>query len=231
MESNNILQSKFFQLGNSPLSVEKLEWYCRYWWVIQPEFTLGLNQLLSKTSEKILMSLTLGTYSEEREEFWKQIFKWQAPAIIDEMGFGRDPYGLMHHDLFIEQVVATTRLTKTSLIASQIRTEINSALADQIRQSFNSVETGLCMMYVVETMAPDLFRVQKQIFLAAGAHIENLKHSSLHESLEQSHADEAEKYILALKKVVSGGWARMYINKYSDLWFKFLEEVYENLAA
>lgn len=229
MKQNKILSSRFFILGNESLPKERLELYCKIWWHIQPEFTLGLVILLGKVAEKIRDEITVGNL--EAEELWKKIFKWQAPAIVDEMGLGRDPYGLMHHDLFIDQVCATTELSRKELLTQPFRTETNIVLADEIRKSFSSVVSGLCMMYVVETIAPQLFATQKKIFLSAGAELVKLRHSSLHENLEQSHADEAQEYLIFLRQISSEEEINALIDNYSLLWKNFFDEVYEKLMA
>ncbi len=226
-----IFESKFFQLGDKKLTIEQLEWYCRYWWVIQPEFTLGLIALLGKLGEKVLDKVIAGDLKSER--LWKGILLKQAPAIIDEMGLGRDPHGMMHHDLFEAQVRATTRLSREELFSNPIKTSINTVLAKKIRESFKSVDSGLAMMHIVETISPELFKVQKKIFLAAGALPLHLHHSILHESLEKEHAKESAVLdntlaYLDMEKEIKID--KSFNKDTAALWRYFLDEIYENLS-
>ncbi len=229
METKKILSSKFFILGEAPIEIKKLEWYCLYWWIIQAPFTLGLNKLLNTISEKILYEVQNGTLETQKQ--WEDIFKSHALAIVDEMGLGRDSHGLMHHNLFAEQVYATTSLTDDDLRKRVIKMKTNVALRDAITQSFSSPLSGICMMYVVEKIAPQLFLTQKKIFLAAGAPIEKLRHSVLHEQLEKNHAEEAEEYLQILKNLFAEKEINRITDEYASLWKSFLDEIFEKLKV
>lgn len=225
-----ILSSKFFTLGNEPLTKKQLQVYCKLWWPIQPEFTLGLVILLGKIAEKIRYDLS--RRDVKSAEVYENIFKWLAPTIIDEMGFGRDPYGLMHHNLFAKQVFDTTGITKRRLVGNPLKVLSNSLLSDEIHRSFsNSIASGICMMFVVETIAPEIFEMQKKIFLAAGAPLEKLQHSSLHENLEKEHANEAEEYNTLLPKIASDATIKNLIDGYGDVWKSFLDDIYQSVIS
>lgn len=231
-----VLESKFFTLGEKPITKQQLEWYCKYWWPIQFEFTLGLVVLLGNLSKKIRFSIINSDF--KKEDLWKSIFQSQAPSIVDEMGLGRDPYGLMHHDLFIEQVCHNTTLTRESLLRNPIKLDSNLELANEIAASMtvsNEIGNSLCMMYLVEMIAPQLFTVQKKIFLAAGSDIQLLRHSMLHESLEKEHASESmaiEDFLslLILNKEVKENSVKENIIIYSKAWKRFLDTAYEHMS-
>lgn len=225
-----ILSSKFFQLGNEPLTLRQLETYCKIWWPIQPEVTLGLLILLGSVAKEIRDHLALENFEVADE--WKQVLRSQSLAIIDEMGLGRDPYGLMHHDLFIEQVCATTSLSREELLGNPIHTEANKGFVTNARDSFSRAHAGLCLMAVIETIAPELFTTQKNIFLAAGAPLEKLKHSNLHEQLEKYHAHESAELKIPVNKIMENqGFVEISTKHHSKIWKNFLDDVYDNVMA
>lgn len=164
--------------------------------------------------------------NSKKAGIYEKIFAWQAPAIIDEMGFGRDPYGMMHHKLFARQVYDTTGITERRLIGNPLKVMSNTLLRDEIQRSFNEVVSGLCMMYTVETIAPELFATQEKIFLAAGAPIEKLLHSSLHKKLEIEHAQEAEEWNTLLTKIASDTEIKTLIQQDGKVWKNFLDDVH-----
>lgn len=233
MNTKELFSSKFFLLGEKTLTPEQLEWYCRYWWLVQYRFTLGLGMLAGKVMERMCDEIEAGNL--DKIELWEDIFKSQAPSIVDEMGFGDDPFGLMHHNLFLEQVCATTTISREDLIQNPIKLPANTALAQRMKESFSSVVSGLCMMYVVEKISPELFPVQRKIFVATGAPTDKLHHSVLHESLEKQHAAAAENFLfdslslLSLKGETSDEEIKFQISTNFDLWKDFLDQVYEEL--
>lgn len=223
---NYVLKSPFFKTHQS-LTQDKLKWYCQRWYPLQPEFTIGLLILIGKISERILPFLRERDF--ESAMIWRDILLYQAPPAIDEMGIGRAKSS-MHDLLFLEQI-ESSGISRDEIVPL-FKFELPLAnLLEEMKHSFRDTDIirALCMMFVAETIAKDLFIVQRNIFLAAGIQSTKLTHSNLHIGLESLHADESAQYMKILDKLGEQKSVEKYIRYHTALWREYLDFIWENI--
>lgn len=219
---NLILQSKFFAV---PTTIEKhkLKRFCELWLPLQAEFTFGIIILTGKLAQELLKSINHKRKNDE--EILRYLIKGQAAAAMDELGIGREK-SLMHDKTFEQQIrdsginfeLLTTELLLLPNEVGNLRNTIHKAFND----SSNTLQ-ALSMMYVVETIAPELFSAQYKVFSNAGIDDKYLTHSKIHVDLEKTHSAETQDIYLYVKELYSEEVVEKYVNEYSILWKNFLD--------
>ena len=171
----------------------QLRAYALVFWPIQVSFIVSLPKLAGVICGEIGRLALDGSHRAEERRL-KAILRFMLPPTIDELGHGRDRYRCMHHDLFAAQVYACTGLSQSALRVGWIRGDANQRLAKAMADSVESIQEGLHMMYVVESLAPRFFVHQEALFLSC-SNPRNVIHSTMHKTTELEHADEAAEFM------------------------------------
>lgn len=222
---NIILKSKFFRVPMS-LTKEQLLLYCQLWWPLQAEFSLGLVALTGDITRKLLVAIREKDF--DAENLLREILAWQSPAAMDELGIGRiksETHDLLFRIQMEKAGIDVSLVEKYDVnIAPHQLVELRNLIAKAFGNPDNIV-VGLCMMYTVETIAPELFALQRLIFLNAGIRDEALVHSNTHVALEGKHAGEAAEFYSALRKYGSAPLIWESMEKFANAWKVYLDRV------
>ncbi len=196
----NFFEHVFFKEEYAHLARSKIELYDALWWTMQSTAAIGLVKYLGTVASEIERLTRENQDTAEVEQLFGQI----AAAIEDEMGRGRDPYGMMHHRLFLKQL---------ELCGLSKPVWFETKLSEAIRDAFVNPDfrVGLTMMYVIETLAQRLFVKQKEIF--SDFPDGSLPYTLLHLTLEVEHANQA----LGYEKLTYPDLVKKYLHYWSEL--------------
>jgi len=219
MDLEQLFASDLFQLNKA--SRDELRTYARVLWPIQVSFIVGLPVLCGELSAAIGKLALQGDQIDEEIRL-KRILRIMFHSTADELGQGRDRYGVTHHDLFASQVNVCTGLTPKLLRESWIRGTANRQLAEVISASMQSVKEGLHMMYVVENLVPRFFVHQERLFLSA-SEPQHVFHSTMHKETEILHAGEAHDFMKNVERDEN------LIREYLQLWRGLCDEIHQHM--
>ncbi|MBW3097941.1 hypothetical protein [Pseudohoeflea coraliihabitans] len=159
--ATDVLASPLF--ARRQATPDQLHQYGLVFWPVQVALVAGLPALVATLCDAIA-EVALSGDNVRQEICLQQALRSILPAANDELGSGHDPLGCMRHDFFAAQLQERSGLDPAHLRENWVRGGANAQLAGEMRRAFASLESGLHMIYVVDTLAPHFLAHQETLF-------------------------------------------------------------------